>query len=200
MHTIQPFENGGVGIGAELVAIDFGIRISGQHLVVARVGERHAVGDARHAALGLIAEDLSLLGNHAPQERKQCFAPFGNIVAPELASEFIRVSPDAAVLLMHESWIGAGEDFLPAQSVTDDQDDIAGFEWMHGKLRGGRCDRQYEKKIRGSNCEKRWLEFVHNSPVCGMVLCNAALSPGNALQKEKRARTPVLHFVTEGTS
>ena len=138
----------------------------------------------------VIAEDLSLLGNHVPQERKQCFAAFGNIVAPELASEFIRVSPDAAVLLIHESWIGAGEDFLPEQSVTDDQDDIAGFQRMHRKLRGGRCDRQYEKKIRG-NCEKRSLEFVHNSPVCGMALRNAALSRGNARQKKNGRGRPL---------
>ena len=47
-----------------------------------------SVGDPGHAALGLIAENLSLFRNDAPEKRKQRLAPLCNIVAPELAFEF----------------------------------------------------------------------------------------------------------------
>jgi hypothetical protein len=55
----------------------------------------------------------------------------------------------------------ARKDFLPAQSVTDDQDDVAGFQGR-GRLRGdgrdGKPDKQ--KKYPGYHCS---IQFVHKS-------------------------------------
>jgi hypothetical protein len=67
-----------------------------------------------HAALGLVAVNLPLLRNHAPQKWKQRLAPLGNIVAPEFALEFVAIGPDAAMFAVHESGVGPGENLLPA--------------------------------------------------------------------------------------
>ena len=100
----------------------------GQHLVVAGVGEGEPVRDPGNAAPGLVAEELALLGDHVPEERKQQPTAHRRIVVPEAFPKARFGSPDTAVLLVEELGIGARENLLPAQTVADDQDHVVGLE------------------------------------------------------------------------
>jgi hypothetical protein len=125
-QAVQPLEDVDVGIGPELVAVDPRIRRAGHHLVVAGVRERHAIGDLGAAAQGLVAENLPLLRDRAPQERQQHPTPLGDIVAPEVPEQRRLVEPAAAFLVVQQRFFGAGEHFLPTQAVGHDQDHVLG--------------------------------------------------------------------------
>jgi hypothetical protein len=93
LELIQPFEHGGIRIRPEFVAVDRVVGIAGGHFIVARVGKRLAVGDVRHAALQLVAENLSLLGHGAPQEWKQQRTAGLGVRAPVALAQFLRPQP-----------------------------------------------------------------------------------------------------------
>jgi len=124
---VEPFEYRLVRVGAEFVGVDFRIGESGEHFVVAGIGKGHAVGDASNAAFGLIAEDLTLGGGDVPQKREQGFAAVVGVVAPKFALEAFRLTPDPAVFGIEKRGIRAGENFLPADAVGDDEDNVARF-------------------------------------------------------------------------
>jgi hypothetical protein len=94
---VKPFENSGVRVGAELIGVDFRIRGTGEHLVVARIGKSHAVGDASNAAFGLVANDLALLSYDSPKKGEQSFSAVIDVVAPEFALQAFGPTPDSAV-------------------------------------------------------------------------------------------------------
>ena len=120
---VEPFEDRYIGIAAKFIGVNFRVGVAGEHFVVAGVGEGHAVGDAGDAAFGLIAEDLAFLGNGRPEKRKKQFSTFVDVRAPVVALEVVGFGPDAAVFGVEQSGIGAGENFLPAKAVGNDEDD-----------------------------------------------------------------------------
>ena len=164
-QAVQPLEYGEVGIRAEFVRVDARVRVPGEHLVVARIGEGQAVGDAGNAALGLVAENLAAHGDRAPEEREQGLAPLGRVGAPELAPQLPLRLPDAAVLVVQELGVRSGEDLLPAQPVAHDEHDGARLEHAGHLGREGRpgCDeRQHEDAPKGSGDRRGqhlWLLF-----------------------------------------
>src|SRR5450631_4521008 len=126
-RLVQPLVDADVRIRAVLVAVDARVRMSGQHLVVARVGEGEPVRDPGNAAVGLVAEELALLSDHLPEERKQQPAAHRGIVVPEALPKARLALPDAAVLHVEERGIGAREDLLPTKAIADDQDHVVGL-------------------------------------------------------------------------
>jgi hypothetical protein len=124
LEIVEPFEHRGRRVRTELVAVDGVVREARGHLVVARIGERLAVGHVRVAPGGAIAEDLTLLGDGAPEERKQRRAPRGGRVAPVALAQVLLRHPAAARLVVEQIRLGAGEDLLPAQTVAHDEHDV----------------------------------------------------------------------------
>src|ERR1700730_2943697 len=129
---VQPFEHGHIRVGTEFIGVDLRIWIAGQHLVVSRIRKGLPVGHVRIAALVLIPEDLPALCNGTPKERKQGLAALVHIVAPEVAVELFWLGPDPSLSVVHQVLFSAGEDFLPAQSVRDDQYDVASLAQAGG--------------------------------------------------------------------
>ena len=81
-----------------------------------------------NATLVLVPENLALLGYDAPEKREQHFPAFRRIVAPKFAAQLFRSFPDAAVLLIQQIGVGAGEYFLPTQTIAHDQNHVSSFE------------------------------------------------------------------------
>ena len=131
---IHPLKDGCVWIGTELIAVDARIRPAGQHLVVAGIRKCQAVSDARDAALILIAKNLALLGDNAPEKRKQHFPAFFGVVVPKLAVELLGICPNATVLFVQQGGISAGEDLLPAQAITHNENNVSSFELRPKRL------------------------------------------------------------------
>src|SRR5262249_37657308 len=87
-------------------------------------GEVLAIGDPDPAPLIDIAEELSLTGNHCPEEGEQRLAARLNPPPPELMTECLDVR-DSTILTVHQGSVGSAEDFLPAQAVGRHQHDVA---------------------------------------------------------------------------
>ncbi len=94
-----------------------------EHLIIAGIRKCQTVGDMSHAALGLIAKDLSLFCDDIPKEREKCAATLRDIIAPVVAAQAVHVIPDAAVFFIQQTAVSAGEDLLPTQAIADNQDD-----------------------------------------------------------------------------
>src|SRR6266404_3051747 len=155
-QTIQPFEHRGVRIRSEVVGVDARVGMAGEHFIVSGVREGQAVGDAGDAAFGLVAEDLAACGDRGPQEREQGLAAFARVGAPEFAPQLLLLIPDAAVLLVQQERVGAGEYFLPANTITDDEHDVARLGRTRclsarGGLERGECQKQSAPEGTGSN-------------------------------------------------
>ncbi len=131
VEFVKPLEHRRVRVGAELVAVDGRVRKAGGHLVVSGVREGHSVDHLRDAPHGLIAEDLPALRHRSPQEREQRRPPLALARSPIALAQILLREPAAARRIVEQILLGAGEYFLPAQSVADDQ---------HHVLRlGGEC-------------------------------------------------------------
>src|SRR5450432_932090 len=100
-RLVQPLEYRDVGIRPKVVRVDAPVGRAGEHLVVAGIRERHPAGDARDAAFGLIAEDLSALRHRSPEEGKENRAAIASRIAPELPVEHSRIGPDSTVRAVH---------------------------------------------------------------------------------------------------
>ena len=148
---VQPFEHGDVRIWTEIIRVDAGIGRPGQHLVVTRIRERQPIRDVGDAAFELIADQLATLGHRPPQERKECCTPLGWRRPPERAAECVLTLPDAAVLLVHEQRIGAGEHLLPPQPVGDDQEYVLRLEgpWQTNLCLNGICQQRGHEQSAG---------------------------------------------------
>jgi hypothetical protein len=121
VNIVQPFEYGCIRVGTELIAVDGVVGIARGHLVVTRIGKRLAVGYQRHAPQGLIAENLPMLGDSAPQKGEQQRAPLGCARPPIALSQILVGYPAPAFLVVQQILFRAGEDLLPAQSIAHDQ-------------------------------------------------------------------------------
>src|SRR6266403_439057 len=154
---VEPFEYGRVRVRAEFVGVDFWIRRTGEHFVVAGKRKGFAVGDASDAAFGLVADDLALRGDDTPEKGKERLAAIADVVAPEFALEAFGLAPDAAVFGIQESRIGAGENFLPTKAVGDDEDNAASFGLG---LRGEIAREQHGAERKG--CAKGESASVHD--------------------------------------
>lgn len=154
---VEPFEYRRVGVGAEFVGIDLRIGGAGEHFVVAGIGKGHAVGDASDAAFGLVADDLALLRDDSPKKREQSFAAVVDVVAPEFALQAFGPTPDSAVFGIEKRRIGTGENFLPAEAVNDDEDDVARLELGLCGEKG--CEEQDRD---GEDCSEGKSASVHD--------------------------------------
>jgi hypothetical protein len=150
---VEPLEHRDVRIRTVFIGIESRIGRSGRHLVVAGIGEPHRVRDVRDAARLLVAEELSLLCNGAPQKWKQEFAPHGRVVVPVLVLELIGRSPVTAGV-SEERRIGARKHLLPAHAVGDHEDHVLRLACPcdRGAGQASECD---EDQLRES--EHGWL-------------------------------------------
>ncbi len=147
LAIFEPLEDRHIWIGDVVVAVDaLIVGKSAQRFVVAGVGEKHVIRDIGVGAFVAIAEDLSLLRNHLPNKRHQRLAAFFRAVAPIglLQRGFIFYF---AVLLVHQRLFRAVEDFLPAESVGHDEDDVLRF--VLGRNLGASGDRKRDRAIGG---------------------------------------------------
>src|ERR1700733_12110622 len=120
----QPFENGDIWIGDVVVAMDaLVVRKAGERFVVTGIREKHVIRDVGVGAFVAITENLALLGDDLPNERHQDFAALVGGAAPVglFQGGFIF---RFAVLLVHQRFFGAVEDFLPAETVSHNEDDV----------------------------------------------------------------------------
>src|SRR5208282_1945602 len=118
---VQPFKDSEIRIDSEFVAVDARVGMAAEHLVVAGIRERETVGDMSHTASGLVAEDLSLFCDDVPKEWKEGAAPFSDVVSPIVAAQTIHIVPDATIFFVQQRGIGAAKNFLPTQTIADDQ-------------------------------------------------------------------------------
>ncbi len=138
--AIQPLEDRRIGIGPLVIAVDPRVRRAGEHLVVAGIGEVHAVGDLGRARLVGVAVELPAMRHDRPEERHQRLAPGLRRLAPELAADRLDIG-DAPVGLVQECRVGSSENLLPTQAIGRDQDDIAGTRSQLETSREG-CESQ----------------------------------------------------------
>ena len=147
--AVEPLEHGDVGVGLLVVAVDARIGRSRTAFRCSRDSEKFMpLVTCGHAALGLVAVDLALLGDDGPEERHQGLATGLGRVAPEGLLQSVDVR-HAAIFLGHQDLFGAAEYFLPAQAVGHQQHDVFGGRFC-GRLGGSggqcRCREQEESK------------------------------------------------------
>ena len=140
--AVQELEHGEVRIVLLGVGVDAGIGEAAEHLAVAGVGELQPVGAAGRGLAGRVAEDLPLLRHRAPEERHQRLAPGRGRVPPVAALQAGQVA-DAACFSIEQSLIGPAEQFLPAEAVQRDDENVLGLAW---RLVGRRRVRKKEEK------------------------------------------------------
>src|SRR5258708_6688453 len=116
------------------------------HLVVSRIGEGLSIRDMRHAALVLVAENLSLLCDHSPQEREEYLSTFRHIVTPEFFAQGVGGGPTPARFRVQQAWVRACENFLPPQPVTDNQNHMLGL--LLGRRESGKKDQEHVRRDR----------------------------------------------------
>lgn len=90
------------------------------------------MGDATSV---LVAVDLTLLGDDGPNEGEEGFASSFGSVAPEFLLQVLFAGPVAAVIGEEKILFRAGENFLPAETVGDEEEDVFGFERRRRLLR-----------------------------------------------------------------
>jgi hypothetical protein len=73
-----------------------------------------------------IAPELALLRNGVPQKGKQGFAPGFKSVTPEIGADGVGAAV-VAELFGERHFLGAAEDFLPAQAVGSDEENVFCF-------------------------------------------------------------------------
>src|SRR6185295_4687470 len=108
-------------------AVNARVGRAGEDLIVTGIGKLLAIGNRDDAAFDLIAEELSVRGDLAPEERQQRLASRLWCVAPESLAQRVRVL-HAAVFLGHQICLRAVEHLLPAEPVADDEKDVLSFE------------------------------------------------------------------------
>src|SRR4029077_2238898 len=151
---------------------------------------------AGDAAFGLVAEDLAARGDRGPQEREQGLAAFARIGAPEFAPQLLLLLPAAAVFLVQQQGVGAGEYFLPAKTIADDEHDVARpgrarCLSARGGLERGECQKQSAAEGGGRNSGQHQLSSVTPAQLRSRQL--AARSYDTDVQQGRRRphlRTP----------
>src|SRR5690606_23199476 len=88
----EPLEDVGVDVELLVVAVDRRVGDAGEELVVTRVGEVPAVGDADVALEVAVAPELALGGEGSPKERKQRLAAFLGGGPPEILTQSVGVA------------------------------------------------------------------------------------------------------------
>jgi hypothetical protein len=134
----QPLEHRGVGVRAEVVAVDARVHEPRQHLVVAGVRELERVRDDDAAPRVAVAEELPVARDDAPEEGEQLAPARVGGGAPEALAQRDRIAAHGARHAEEQRRVGAAEDLLPAEAVGDDEDDVARARRGGG---GGLCER-----------------------------------------------------------
>lgn len=142
--AVEPFEDGDVRIEDFSVAVDARIVETDEHFAVTGIGEFEAVGDAGDAAEVLIADELAVLGDRVPEEGHERLASVRRGISPEGRLE--RSDVFDAVVLVHQSLICAGEDFLPAESVDENEEGVSSEVGGTGRAAGGERERGGEDR------------------------------------------------------
>lgn len=136
---VEPFEDGGVGVGEVVVGVDALVGVAGEGFGVAGVAEVEAVGDVDFGAGVLIAEEPALLGEGAPEEGEKFLPARIGGGGEKLCFEQADVAAVPEAVGGEEGCVGAAEDFLPAEAVAHDEDDVFGGGRLLG-VRGGICE------------------------------------------------------------
>ena len=133
--SVQPLQHGDIRIGNLVVAGDAWIGKPSQRLVVTRIRKVKAIGDEGVGPAIAIAEDLSIPRNHRPQKGHQRLPARLRSVPPIILLELCNIG-NRAPFLGHQRGFRAFEDFLPAEAVGHDEDDIVSL--MRRRWRGHR--------------------------------------------------------------
>ena len=122
LFAVHELQHGFVRIVDLGVAEDAVVGEAGEDLVVAGIGEDPRVRDVHQVPVESVAVELTLAGNYGPEEWQKGFAADVCVVVPELLRE--RLGLIDVVFVADEKRIGPAVQFLPAQPVERNEDDV----------------------------------------------------------------------------